>query len=223
MALNMTVSSPIPMPQMQIPVWTPGYFLMMLLMWAVMMVGMMLPSVIPTVLIYAAVARKAGKQGLPVAPTSLFVSGYITMWLVFSLLATCLQWGLDKASLLSPMMMTNSLVFGACLLITAGIYQCLPIKDACLRQCRSPVEYISQHWRKGNNGAFHMGIHHGLYCVGCCWVLMGLLFLGGVMNLLWIAAITVFVLVEKILPFGDVGGRITGLIMIFTGIAALIY
>jgi predicted metal-binding membrane protein len=211
------------MPDMQIPEWTAEYFLMMFLMWAIMMVGMMLPSVAPTVLIYAAVSKKAATQGSPIAPTLIFVSGYIAMWIMFSLLATCLQWGLDEASLLSPMMVSNSAIFGACLLITAGIYQWLPIKDACLRHCRSPVEFISRYWQAGHTGAFLMGVHHGIYCVGCCWVLMGLLFFGGVMNLLWIATITLFVLLEKVLPFGDIGGRVMGTLMLIVGIIMLFH
>jgi predicted metal-binding membrane protein len=202
---------------MQIPVWDVGYFGMMFLMWAVMMVGMMLPSVIPMVLIYAGVARKSAAQGMPVAPTGAFVSGYIAIWLIFSLFATIAQWGLDQAALLSPMMVSNSVGLGAALLIAAGIYQWLPIKDKCLQHCRSPVHFITTHWRLGSIGAFKMGLSHGAFCLGCCWVLMALLFVGGVMNLLWIAAIALFVLLEKVLPLGDVSGRVMGLLMITAG------
>lgn len=205
------------MQAMQVQPWDAGYFLMMFLMWAVMMVGMMLPSVTPTVLIYAAVARKSASQGMPVAPTAAFVSGYVVIWIGFSLLAAIAQWQLAQASLLSPMMVSNSVGLGAALLIAAGIYQWLPLKDKCLAQCRSPVEFISTHWRPGVTGAFRMGLSHGAFCLGCCWVLMSLLFVGGVMNLLWIAAITLFVLLEKVLPLGAVGGRITGLLMITIG------
>ncbi|MFQ5443833.1 MAG: DUF2182 domain-containing protein [Nitrospinales bacterium] len=205
------------MAAMQIQPWDAQYFLMMFLMWAVMMVGMMLPSVTPTVLIYAAVARKSAKEGHPAAPTGAFISGYIAMWILFSLFAALAQWGLDEAALLSPMMVSKSAGLGAGLLIAAGIYQWLPIKDQCLHQCRSPVEFISTHWRNGVMGAFRMGVSHGAFCLGCCWVLMALLFVGGVMNLLWIAAITLFVLLEKVLPLGDTGGRVVGLLMIVTG------
>ncbi len=215
MAANM--SMPNDMAALQIQPWDAGYFLMMFLMWAIMMVGMMLPSIIPTVLIYAAVARKSAAQGMPVAPTGAFVSGYVTIWLIFSLFATIAQCGLDQAALLSPMMVSNSVPLGAALLIAAGIYQWLPIKDKCLHQCRSPVDFITTHWRPGTMGAFRMGISHGAFCLGCCWVLMSLLFVGGVMNLLWIAAITLFVLLEKVLPLGDVGGRVMGLLMITIG------
>jgi predicted metal-binding membrane protein len=189
----------------------------MFLMWAIMMVGMMLPSVAPTVLIYAAIARKAATGNTPVAPTGAFISGYVVIWIVFSLFATTAQWALDQAALLSPMMVSNSVGLGAVLIVTAGIYQWLPIKDKCLQQCRSPVDFITSHWQKGMTGAFRMGLSHGMFCLGCCWVLMSLLFVGGVMNLLWIAAITLFVLLEKILPLGDAGGRVMGLIMIATG------
>ncbi|MFT5133612.1 MAG: putative metal-binding membrane protein, partial [Gammaproteobacteria bacterium] len=206
------------MPNMPLPLWDFRYFLLMFFMWAIMMIGMMLPSVVPTVLIYASIARKARKDGASIASTGFFVAGYLAMWIVFSLFATCLQWAFDELGLLSPMMMANNALFGATLLILTGIYQCLPIKDACLHQCRSPIEFFRDHWRKGNQGTFLMGMHHGLFCVGCCWVLMGLLFFGGVMSLLWIAAITIFVLLEKVLPFGAIGGKIMGLLMIFSGL-----
>ncbi|MBT5551779.1 MAG: DUF2182 domain-containing protein [Nitrospina sp.] len=214
---SMASSMSMPMGAMQIQPWSAHYFLMMFLMWAIMMVGMMLPSVAPTVLIYAAIARKAATGNTPVAPTGAFISGYVVIWIAFSLFATTAQWALDQAALLSPMMVSNSVGLGAVLIVTAGIYQWLPIKDKCLQQCRSPVDFITSHWQKGMTGAFRMGLSHGMFCLGCCWVLMSLLFVGGVMNLLWIAAITLFVLLEKILPLGDAGGRVMGLIMIATG------
>lgn len=213
------MSMPKGMDMMQMPTWTAGYFLMMFLMWAIMMVGMMLPSVTPTVLIYAAVARKSARQGTPVAPTSVFVTGYLAVWIGFSVFATLLQMGLDRAGLLSPMMVSKSSSLGAALLVIAGIYQWLPLKDKCLHHCRSPVDFISTHWQTGTLGAFKMGLSHGGYCLGCCWALMALLFVGGVMNLLWIAGITLFVLLEKVLPLGDRGGRVSGILMIITGLA----
>jgi len=205
------------MPAMQIPAWDAVYFWMMFLMWAVMMIGMMLPSATPMVLIYAGVARKAAGHGMPVAPIGAFISGYIAMWLGFSLFATLTQWGLDRAALLSPMMVSNSVELGAALLVVAGIYQWLPIKDACLHHCRSPAHFIATHWRPGSIGAFKMGLSHGAFCLGCCWVLMSLLFVGGVMNLLWIAVIALFVLLEKVMPFGDISGRVMGFLMIVAG------
>jgi predicted metal-binding membrane protein len=185
-------------------------------------VGMMVPSATPTALIYAAVARKAALQGAVLAPTIIFVSGYVAVWTVFSLLATVIQWGLEWAALLSPMMASTSPSLGATLLVGAGVYQLTPMKAACLRHCRAPAQFISQHWRPGRAGAFHMGIIHGAYCLGCCWILMGLLFLGGVMNLLWIAGITITVLAEKVLPFGNWGGRIAGSAAIAVGVAVLV-
>ncbi len=207
----------------KIPVWDAPYFWMMFWMWAVMMVGMMVPSALPMILIYAAVARKAERDGTPIASTGAFTAGYIFMWTVFSLLVTVLQWQLDKAALLSPMMVANSPKFGAALLIAAGIYQWLPVKNSCLKHCRSPFHFISSHWRSGNAGAFWMGISHGAFCIGCCWVLMLLLFVGGVMNILWIAVITLFVLLEKVLPLGDWGGKLSGVLMVLTGLAMAVW
>lgn len=198
--------------------WDFPYFVMMFWMWAIMMVGMMLPSVTPTVLIYAAVARKASSHGSSVAPTGVFVTGYLVMWVLFSFFATILQWILSEAALLSPMMVSNSSIFGGLLLLAAGVYQLLPYKDGCLKRCRSPVEFISANWQPGFAGALKMGISHGLFCLGCCWALMVLLFVGGVMNLLWVAAITIFILLEKVLPYGDLGGRIFGFAMIAMGL-----
>jgi len=189
----------------------------MFTMWAIMMVGMMLPSATPTTLVYAAVARKADREGTPVAPAAIFVLGYLLMWTVFSLGATAAQWALEAAALLSPMMVSTSPALGGALLIGAGVYQLTPMKDACLEHCRSPAHFISAHWRPGSLGAFRMGIEHGAYCLGCCWILMGLLFVGGVMNLLWIAAITLYVLLEKVLPYGLGRGRFAGVAMIASG------
>jgi predicted metal-binding membrane protein len=190
-------------------------------MWAVMMVAMMVPTAAPMTLMYAAVARKAAAQHNPTAPTFVFVAGYIAMWTVFSLVATIAQYALDRAALLSPMMVSTSTRFGAALLIAAGIYQFTPLKNTCLKNCRAPAHFISRYWRTGNLGAFRLGLRFGAYCVGCCWILMALLFVGGVMNLLWIAAIAIFVLLEKTIPFGDVSGRVAGAAMILVGALSL--
>ncbi len=206
---------------MQIEAWTLRDTVLMFLMWTVMMVGMMVPTAAPMALLYAAVARKAARQGSVLAPTAVFVAGYVAMWTLFSAGATAAQWALEQAALLSPMMIATSPSLGAALLIGAGIYQLTPYKDACLRHCRAPAHFISEHWRPGAAGAFRMGLVHGAYCLGCCWILMGLLFLGGVMNLLWIAAISVFVLLEKVLPLGTGGGRVAGGAMIAAGGIAL--
>jgi predicted metal-binding membrane protein len=200
--------------------WTATEFGLRLAMWAVMMVAMMVPTAAPMTLLYAAVARKAAEHN-PLAPTFVFVAGYIAMWTIFSLVATFAQHALDRAALLSPMMSSDSALFGATLLITAGVYQLTPLKNACLRNCRAPAHFLSRHWRSGNLGAFRMGLTLGTYCVGCCWIVMGLLFVGGVMNLLWIAAIAIFVLLEKTSPFGDVSGRFAGAAMIVVGALSL--
>ncbi len=155
------------------------------------------------------------------APTSLFVSGYLSMWCVFSGGATLAQFGLHEAALLSPMMMTNSQMVGAWLFLVAGIYQLTPWKNVCLDHCRSPASFIAHHWRSGLWGAFQMGLEHGAYCLGCCWALMGLLFFGGVMSLLWIAGLAIFVLLEKVLPFGIWGGRLAGGGMLVVGVFLL--
>jgi predicted metal-binding membrane protein len=197
--------------------WTAAEFGLRLGMWTVMMVAMMVPTAVPITLLYAAVARKAAAQHSPIGPAFVFVAGYAAMWAIFSLAATVAQWGLDQAALLSPMMVSRSAWLGAGLLIAAGAYQFTPLKNACLRNCRAPAHFLSHHWRTGRLGSFRMGVRLGAYCLGCCWILMGLLFVGGVMNLLWIAAIAVFVLLEKTIPFGVAGGRVAGAAMILTG------
>ncbi len=225
MAFAMDMGSPASMSASQfleIKPWSPGQWIMMFLMWAIMMVGMMVPSMMPMTLIYAQVARKAAGQGTVLAPTAVFVSGYLVIWTLFSAASTVAQWGLDQAALLSPMMVASSPALGAALLIAAGIYQMTPYKDACLKHCRSPVHFIADHWHAGTAGAFRMGLEHGAFCLGCCWALMLLLFVGGVMSLLWIAGITIFVLLEKVLPVGAKGGRWAGAAMIAAGALVLV-
>ncbi len=219
LADEMTGSS-IPMAAIQVRPWEAADFILIFLMWAIMMVGMMVPSAAPTVMIYAAVARKAARDGTLVPPTAVFIAGYIALWTVFCVVATLAQWGLDQAALLSPMMVTTSPAIGSGLLIGAGLYQVTPIKRACLKHCRSPAHFLSEHWRAGITGAFRMGLEHGVFCLGCCWVLMGILFVGGVMNLLWIAAIATFVFVEKVIPLPDspMPARLTGGAMILGGL-----
>jgi len=194
----------------------------MLGMWVVMMVGMMLPSATPATLIFAGIARKAARDGQIVAATAWFVAGYLSIWTGFSLAATGAQWALDQAALLSPMLVATSPLLGALLLGTAGAFQLSPAKDACLDHCRSPAEFFAQNWRPGPFGAFRMGALHGAYCLGCCWALMGLLFVGGAMNLLWIAVITGFVLLEKALPAGRITSKIAGAAMLACGLAMVL-
>ena len=199
-------------------VWTAADFTLMFLMWAVMMVGMMLPSAAPMILLYDRVRERQEAKGASLAATGVFAAGYLVAWALFSLAATAAQWALQQAALLSPMMVSASPWLGGGLLILAGVYQLTPLKNACLVHCRSPITFLAHHWRPGRAGAFRMGLHHGLYCVGCCWVLMALLFVFGVMNLLWIAALAIFVLLEKLLPRGDLVGRASGGLMLAAGL-----
>ena len=203
--------------------WTFGYSLLMLVMWVVMMAAMMLPSATPMILLYAKIAR--GRQGEEkhAIRSNCFVLGYIALWTVFSLVAVSLQFGLEIAAMLSPTMQTTNGALAGVVLITAGVYQWTSLKQACLQHCRSPLEFLVTHWRNGLRGAFAMGMQHGAYCLGCCWMLMLLLFIGGVMNLLWIAALTFFVLVEKFAPAGHWIARAAGVLLIGWGIATLLY
>lgn len=197
--------------------WTPGYALLMFVMWWVMMVAMMLPSAAPMILMFASITRRQRATGAPYAPTGVFAAGYLLAWGAFSLVATGLQWGLERAALLSPMMASTSTVLGAGLLIAAGVYQLTPLKHACLRHCRSPIDFILHRWRTGGLGALIMGLEHGAFCTICCWFLMALLFVGGVMNLYWIAGLAIFVLLEKTIPTGHWLGTITGVGLITWG------
>ncbi len=222
MSLDMAApNAAVPMEWITMKSWTATDFVFMFLMWVIMMVGMMVPTAAPMTLVYAAVARKAAKQGAVLAPAGAFVGGYVLLWCVFSLVATAVQWGLDRAALLSPGMVATSPALGGGLLIAAGLYQFTPLKASCLQHCRAPARFFAQHWRPGFWGALRMGAVHGAFCLGCCWVLMGLLFFGGVMNLLWIAGIAVFILVEKLLPFGAAGGRAAGIALMACGLVVL--
>jgi predicted metal-binding membrane protein len=201
--------------------WTAGYAALMLAMWWVMMVAMMLPGASPMLLIFARISRREQAGGRPYVPTGIFAAGYLCAWAGFSAAAVVVQWGLERAGLLSAMMVTTSRWLGAGILIAAGLWQLTPIKHACLRQCRSPVAYLSAHWRDGRSGAFFMGLGHGAYCLGCCWFLMALLFVGGVMNLYWIAGIAAYVLLEKLLPMGHWLGYATGVTLTGAGLYLL--
>jgi predicted metal-binding membrane protein len=193
--------------------WRPFEFGYMIAMWLVMMIGMMTPSVAPMILLYARVARQAAAQGKPFAASAWFAAGYLLAWAVFSVAATLAQWALDRAALLTPMMESASHILGGVLLLAAGVYQWTPLKDSCLASCRAPLAFIMDNggFRGEPAGAVALGFRHGFYCIGCCWALMVLLFVGGVMNLLWIAALAILVLAEKILPFGRIVARIAGL------------
>ena len=192
--------------------WSVADFGFVFTMWAVMMVGMMMPSVSPMVLLYAAVGRKAAASGRPLAATGWFLAGYLSAWVAFSLAAASAQWILTRLALLTPMMESASGVLGGLLVVAAGLYQWSPLKDICLKQCQTPLGFLMSHggFRPEPSGALRLGAEHGLYCVGCCWVLMALLFVGGVMNVLWIAGLAILVLLEKVVPTGRLVPRLAG-------------
>jgi predicted metal-binding membrane protein len=199
--------------------WGAREFLLAFAMWAVMMVGMMTPSVAPMVLLYARVGRQAEAQGESLAATAWFAGGYLAAWTVFALLAAAAQLALTDAAALSPMLRLRSAALGGAVLIAAGAYQWTALKAACLANCQSPLAFIQRHggFRASALGALGLGARHGAYCVGCCWALMTLLFVGGVMNLLWIAGLAILVLVEKITPFGQRVPRAAGLALGLAG------
>jgi predicted metal-binding membrane protein len=198
--------------------WNVADFALTFVMWAVMMVAMMTPSAAPMILMFAGVNRKRRQQERPYVSTSVFLLGYLMAWGGFSVLATTAQWGLHAVSLLSPMIATTSPVIGSILLLAAGIYQWTPLKHVCLTKCRSPLGFVLNEWREGRWGAFLMGLKHGAYCIGCCWSLMALLLVAGVMNLLWVAAIAGFVLLEKVAPASDRLGRVAGVVLVGWGL-----
>ncbi len=201
--------------------WTFGYAMVMFFMWWVMMIAMMLPSAAPMILLHAKVDRSAKArvgQTVGLTPTAAFTAGYLLMWALFSALAAGLQWAFEGAGLLSPMMMNStSMLFAGTILLFAGVYQLTPIKQACLKHCRGPIQFLSQHWRPGALGAFTMGLHHGAYCLGCCWGLMAIPFFGGVMNLYWIVGLALIVLLEKVMPLGPGLGRVIGALLMLAG------
>jgi predicted metal-binding membrane protein len=201
--------------------WSPGHAAVMALMWALMMLAMMLPSAAPMILLHGTVSRRrdperGGRRAF------LFALAYAAVWGGFALAATAVQWGLERAALLTPAMAVGSGLLASLLFLGAGVYQFTPLKRACLRQCRSPLEFLAGHWRSGGSGAFAMGARHGAYCVGCCWAMMALLFAGGVMNLFWIAGLALLVLAEKLLPGGLMVGRVLGAGLIAWGTAGLV-
>ncbi len=201
--------------------WGWSEFFSLSVMWTVMMVGMMAPTVAPMALMFAKINRDRRQQQRPDVPTALFLLGYLLIWTAFSLAATAAQWIMHRTALMSPEMVSTNRWLGAALLITAGIFQWTPAKNRCLTHCRSPLDFILTEWREGRRGAIVMGLRHGLFCTGCCWLLMALLFVVGVMNLLWVAAITAFVLAEKVLPIGPWFCRVSGMALIVWGLLVL--
>jgi predicted metal-binding membrane protein len=198
--------------------WTRADFALTFAMWTVMMVAMMTPSAAPMVLIFDRVSRERYRSGQPFLPTGLFLLGYLLVWTAFSLAATFVQWRLHEAAWLSPALAATRPVLIGGLWLAAGIYQLTPLKSRCLARCRTPLGFLLSEWREGARGALVMGMRHGAFCAGCCWLLMALLFVGGVMNVLWVAAIAAYILIEKLAPAGHWLGRALGFVMLAGGV-----
>jgi predicted metal-binding membrane protein len=213
--------SPMPMPGSSGGLRTAHYAVVTFLMWFVMMIGMMTPSVAPTVLLFDRVARR-GSPGGTLARTAPFVAGYLLVWTLFSVVATCMQVELIESGWIDAMGVAARPWAAAALLLGVGVYQWLPAKRACLEHCRAPAQFLVEAYRPGVGGALAMGLHHGLYCLGCCWALMALLFVGGVMNLLWVAAIAAIVFVEKLLGRGDLVRRGIGVAAIVAAVVLVV-
>lgn len=214
MPMDISKSAVMPQPT----AWQPRQFLLMFIMWAVMMVAMMVPSAAPMILTFDATNRnRPGSQSI-LSRTSAFIIGYLVVWITFAALATGLQGLLHQAALLSPAMATTNTLLASLLLVAAGLFQWTPLKYTCLHHCRTPISFLINEWRDGTMGALQMGLKHGSYCLGCCWSLMILLFVAGVMNLLWIATLTALVLLEKVAPKGHYLSRGAGIIFIGWGI-----
>lgn len=204
------------MPRMH--AWTALDLALMALMWMAMMLAMMSPAALPLALLYLQLLRRRPGGGRPVLAGFLLAAGYLASWLGFSVLATLAQWALHDSALLIGSMGVVVPWLGGAILVASGLYQFTPWKHACLSHCRSPVQFLTREWRPGPSGAFRMGLLHGLYCVGCCWLAMAVLFVGGIMNLVWIAILAGWVLLERLLPAGDRLSRLVGLGLIAWGV-----
>jgi predicted metal-binding membrane protein len=187
-------------------------------MWIVMMVAMMLPTAGPMILTFATISRGQRQKKQPYANTSTFVFGYIIVSIGYSLLAVFFQCWLHANAMLTSIGASNSHILSGILLCVTGIYQWSSLKHTCLRFCRNPFNFLMGNWRAGSSGALYMGLKHGLLCTGCCWALMALMFVGGIMNLIWMVVITAIILIEKVAPKGDVFARIAGAAMITSGV-----
>ena len=221
-ALDMTkMAGPIGNPMTMGPgkSWTLGYAVLVFLMWWVMMIAMMTPSAAPTLLLYTALKRHGSESTAATKLSLIFLLGYLLIWGGFSLLATGLQWLTETFGVVDgPMMTLASRPAAGVVLILAGLFQFSTLKSACLKQCSSPADFLTRHRRTGSGGALIMGMHHGAYCFGCCWALMALLFVGGIMNLYWIVGLAVYVLAEKLLPNPRLFARSTGAVLIVWGL-----
>jgi predicted metal-binding membrane protein len=196
------------------PAWSMGNFFAVFIMWAAMMMAMMLPAAAPMILTFVQLCRQKGEAQRAL----IFVAAYLLIWAAFSASATLLHWSLQTTGLITPMMASNSVWLTATLLVIAGVVQFSPLKQVCLRHCRTPMGFLLTEWRNGLAGAWRMGTRHGIFCLGCCWALMALLFVAGVMNLAWVAALTAAVMIEKLHPSGVTIGRILGGLLIVSGL-----
>ncbi|MCP4387262.1 MAG: DUF2182 domain-containing protein [Gammaproteobacteria bacterium] len=206
-----------PLAQLMMPMdpdWSMGNFFAVLFMWAAMMMAMMLPAAAPMILTFLQLCRQKGEA----QRGWIFVAAYVFTWTLFSSGATTLQWLLQSTGMITPMMASNSIWLSGILLIVAGAIQFSPLKQVCLRYCRTPMGFLLTEWRDGIDGAWRMGIRHGIFCLGCCWALMVLLFVAGVMNLAWVAALTAAVIIEKLHPAGVIIGKCLGGLLIASGI-----
>ena len=189
--------------------WSPVDFALMYVMWAVMMVSMMVPTAAPMILTFVNINRRRMETKRPYVSTSVFLMGYLIIWFGFATLATLSQWALHQAALLSSMMGSVGPIVGGSLLVVAGVFQWTPFKNICLNHCRTPIGFMMTEWREGTRGALVMGVRHGGFCLGCCWFLMALMFAAGIMNIVWMAGIAAYMLVEKVVPAGPWGSRLT--------------
>jgi predicted metal-binding membrane protein len=200
--------------------WTAADVGLTVVMWAVMMTAMMTPSVAPSILLLATVERRRGVAN-PAARAYLALGGYLGIWTAASVIASLAQWALHDAALLDGPMGRLSPHLAGAVLVAAGLYQWMPMKAVCLKHCRNPVETLAHYWRPGAMGAVTLGLHHGLYCLGCCWALMAVLYVTGIMNLVWVALLSILVLAEKVLPRGLLLGRVAGILIAVWGLALL--
>lgn len=222
-AMSATDMPGMDMPGMNMaPAWGATEYLWLTGMWAVMMVAMMSPSAAPAILLFAGLSRQRQAAGGIAAPTATFVAGYFTNWTLFSAAAALLQLLLHRGLMLTPTGASSSRILAGGLLIAAGLYQWSPLKTACLSRCQSPLGFFTAHWREGAGGAFRMGLSHGLNCLGCCWLVMLLLFVAGVMNLLWVAVLAVVVLLERLVPWGRIPARLVGTAFAVAGVWMLL-
>lgn len=198
--------------------WSAWEFGTALVMWSIMMLGMMLPVVSPWLWAFGVVTREQDARSMPFPKISVFLLGYGTVWLAYSVLAATSQWLLQRFALLSHDWVMTNPILASVLLIIAGIYQWTPLRDACMSHCRSPFGFFLSNWREGTRGAYTMGVRHGVYCVGCCWAIMALALVFGVMNLLWMALVIVFLLLERANFFGLWMSRVAGTLLAVWGI-----